>query len=629
MKSEKYAANPIHVLLMEDDPAVSRLIERHLTDQGFTVDTAPDGESGLAMFNPGTHDILLVDHKMPKRAGLDVLREFRKRGLSPAAILISGLGAEEVAVEALKLGALDYVAKDPQGLFLKHLGDSITNAIQRHRENEKLRIADEEQTRWLHELKQRIRELGCLYGIEKLLSAESESIDTALETAVNLVPCAARNPDNCWVRLLMNNREYRSDAYIDSPWKIRIDLDVRDGAPSFMEVGHREHPPEQDEQLFSPEEMELLNSVADRLADFYDRWRTEYELHVTHEEIRKMQRALEQSASAVIITNPKGTIEYVNAAFTVMTGYSRDEAVGQTPRLLKSGLMQEQEYADLWRNLRSGREWRGTFHNRRKDGSLYWDHSTISPIINPDGGEVTHFVAVKEDITEEKEAEQLRYAVLQLSADVAGCATEDEICRVVVEGIREKMHVDRCGLFLGDPEDPVFHGTYGTDLNGHTTDEHDHAWNIRAERDVEELFASATFKSGFPLGRPESRPGEEDLASTFVALRQSGRVFGIISIDNRMSRRPVTNNQMSHIALLAEVLGNALQVARAREETNRANEELEAFNRAMVGRELRVIELKEEVNALLNEQGKPNRYEPIWNKQTEDHAPRRGKSARR
>lgn len=627
MKPEERTANSIHVLLMEDDPSVARLIHQHLTDHGFTVDTASDGEQGLALFHAARHDLLLVDHKMPRRDGLDVLRELRKRGSMPPLILISGLGAEEIAVEALKLGALDYVAKDAQARYLQHLPGVIEDALRRHRENEALRVADEDRNRWLHELKQRVRELGCLYGIENLLSLESESIDVALESVVKVVPSALRYPDLCWIRLRVDDREFGSEKQADTPWKTRLELKVRDRASGFMEVGYREPPPEDDEVLFTPEELDLLNSVAQRLATFLDRWRTEHELRTTHEELRKLHRALEQSATAVLITDARARIEYVNPAFTRMTGYTREEALGQTPRLLKSGDKRPEEYAAFWKTLLSGREWRGEFRNRRKDGSLYWDRSVISPIANSEGV-VTNFVAVKEDITGQKETEQLRDAVLQLSARIAGCATEDEICRVVVEGIRETMSLDRCGLFLGGSEDEVFRGTYGTDLDGRTTDEHDHTWNIRSELDVEDLFSTVSYKTGFPLGRPYARPGEEHLSSTLVALRQSGRVFGVISLDNRMSRRPVTENQMMHIALLAEVLGNALQVARAREAlrrsaeaTTRANDELEAFNRAMVGREHRMLELKEEVNALLTELGRPIRYDPVWERNADESPP--------
>jgi len=468
------------------------------------------------------------------------------------------------------------------------------------------------------ELQQRLRELGCLYGIEKLVASEGDSIDVVLQSVINVLPGACPHPEQCVAQLRLGDQRYITEEHEETVWRKAFELRDRGKKIGQLDIGYLKTMPEREVPTFSAEELDLLRSVADRLGQFIEKWHTEHELRERNEELRKLQRAVEQSASAVMITNAEGIIEYVNSKFTEMSGYSRDEVLGENPRILKSGEMDPEEYARLWRVLLSGKEWRGEFHNKKKDGTLYWDYSTISPITGADK-KVTHFVAVKEDITEAKEAERYREAVLQLSARIAGCETEDDICKVVVEGIRELMGVDRCGLFLGDQNGVFFQGTYGTDLTGKTTDEHHHRWNITKERDVLDLFTSKSYQTGFPLGAPDARPGEEDLSSTLIALRRSGAVFGIISIDNRISRRPVTESLMEHIALLAEVLGNALQVARAREElrqsvekTKHAYDELEAFNRAMIGRENRIIELKVEVNGLLMERGEEPRYPAVW-----------------
>ena len=122
------------------------------------------------------------------------------------------------------------------------------------------------------------------------------------------------------------------------------------------------------------------------------------------DELRKLSRAVEYSPASVVITDLKGTIEYVNPAFTRITGYSRDEAIGENPRILKSGESPPEAYSALWDAILHGREWHGEFHNRRKDGSLYWEFASISPVVDAEG-RTTHFIAVKEDITARKEAE--------------------------------------------------------------------------------------------------------------------------------------------------------------------------------------------------------------------------------
>lgn len=119
---------------------------------------------------------------------------------------------------------------------------------------------------------------------------------------------------------------------------------------------------------------------------------------------RKYARALEQSANSVVITDFHGDIEYVNPRFCESTGYTREEMIGQNPRLLKSGETPPEEYKQLWASITAGGVWRGEFHNRRKNGSLYWESVSIAPIRN-EKGVITHFVAVKEDITRRKEVE--------------------------------------------------------------------------------------------------------------------------------------------------------------------------------------------------------------------------------
>ncbi|MEI6279555.1 MAG: response regulator [Verrucomicrobiae bacterium] len=114
-----------------------------------------------------------------------------------------------------------------------------------------------------------------------------------------------------------------------------------------------------------------------------------------------MRMAVEQSANTIAITNPEGNIEYVNPAFEKSSGYSASEVLGGNPRILKSGEQDATFYRDLWATITSGKIWKGQFHNRRKDGSLYWESATISPVLN-NRGEIVHFIAVKEDITELK-----------------------------------------------------------------------------------------------------------------------------------------------------------------------------------------------------------------------------------
>jgi len=122
------------------------------------------------------------------------------------------------------------------------------------------------------------------------------------------------------------------------------------------------------------------------------------------EKLHQLSRAVEQSVSTIVITDLDGNIVYANPQFTATTGYDIDEALGKNPRILKSGYTSQQEYKRLWDSIKSGREWRGEFKNLKKNGEMYWEYATISPILN-EAGKITHFLAVKEDITERKRIE--------------------------------------------------------------------------------------------------------------------------------------------------------------------------------------------------------------------------------
>ena len=119
------------------------------------------------------------------------------------------------------------------------------------------------------------------------------------------------------------------------------------------------------------------------------------------DQLRKLSLAVEQSPDAVLITDIQARIEYVNEAFVRITGYSREDVIGQNPRILHSGKTPRATYQSLWQSLGQGQAWKGEFHNCRADGGEYIEFAIITPIRQPDG-RITHYVAIKEDITEKK-----------------------------------------------------------------------------------------------------------------------------------------------------------------------------------------------------------------------------------
>ncbi len=125
----------------------------------------------------------------------------------------------------------------------------------------------------------------------------------------------------------------------------------------------------------------------------------------TSSSLQKFSAAVENSSAGIMITDRAGVIEYVNRSFTTITGFPAQEAIGRTPSLLKSGAMDADTYATLWGTILSGSSWTGELLNKRRDGSLYWEGTQISPIFNT-GGKIISFVSIKDDITEKRRIQE-------------------------------------------------------------------------------------------------------------------------------------------------------------------------------------------------------------------------------
>ncbi len=131
-------------------------------------------------------------------------------------------------------------------------------------------------------------------------------------------------------------------------------------------------------------------------------------------ELKKLSSAVEQSPASVVITDLNGVIQYVNPKFTEVSGYIYNEAIGKNPRILKSGKTPQYMYVNLWKMISTGNEWKGELFNKKKNGELFWEYISISPIKN-ESGTITHYVAVKEDITEQKQtAHNLEEALIEV-----------------------------------------------------------------------------------------------------------------------------------------------------------------------------------------------------------------------
>lgn len=144
-------------------------------------------------------------------------------------------------------------------------------------------------------------------------------------------------------------------------------------------------------------EIKVLRNAADIIGAAIERQQMEAEFNM-------LVLAVEHSPASIIITDVNGNIQYANPKFTFLTGYTMKEVIGKNASILKSGTHSPEYYKEMWDAILSGKEWNGEFHNRKKNGDLYWEFESISPIMTK--GKITHFIGIKEDITERKEYEK-------------------------------------------------------------------------------------------------------------------------------------------------------------------------------------------------------------------------------
>jgi diguanylate cyclase (GGDEF)-like protein/PAS domain S-box-containing protein len=399
-------AEGLKILIVEDEDAHADAICRAFHAVAASADTRIVGTLRQYRLVMATDppDLVLMDLNLPDGCAIDILPQPPIGGPCPY-IIMTAFGNEEMAVAALKAGALDYIVKSPD--TFAGMPQKVARTLREWKLlKEKQQVEDE-----LKKSEEKFRQLAetteAIFWEYDLVNDRWDYVAPQVTRMLGYAPEEWTNFQFWTDRLHETDRE----------WVLRYCIKKRQTGKThtfdyrFLKkdggmVWLRD---------FVSVEMEGAHPVRMRglMIDITDRKKTELDL-------QKLSLAVKQSPATVVITDLLGAIEYVNPKFTRITGYTLDEVRGLNPRILQSGNMPAEVYRSLWETISQGEEWHGELENKRKDGSLFWELASISPV-RDQAGNITHFIGVKEDITERKRYEErLQYM-----------ATHDELTGLV------------------------------------------------------------------------------------------------------------------------------------------------------------------------------------------------------
>jgi PAS domain S-box-containing protein len=310
------------------------------------------------------------------------------------------------------------------------------------------------------------------------------------------------------------------------------------------------------------------------------------------EKIIQLSRAVEQSPVSIVITNLDGNIEYANPRTFEITGYCYEEVIGENPRIFSSGEMPIEGYQDLWKTISSGKEWKGELHNKKKNGELYWEYVSISPI-KDETGKFTHYLAVKEDITDEKLTEQelqkqskFRQILIEISSNYINLPlTEvDSSINNSLETLGKFVNADRAYVFDFNSSTGICSMTQEW-CNTGTTSKFNDLQNMKLSDEWIDSFNKGKALyipdvSIFAKGESKSILEQNRIRSIIsVPMLEGNECIGFIGFDSINKNHEYSVIEQQLLLVYAQMLVNIKLRIKGEEELIRAKENAETANK--------------------------------------------------
>ena len=407
----------IDILYLEDEPNDVELTQAVLVaaDMACQITHVQARDEFEAALRKGGFDVILGDYRLPGYDGISALRLAQELCPDIPFVFVSGTMGEDAAIEGLTQGATDYVLKQR----LSRLVPAIKRALSEAENRRERKHAEDA----LKESAERFRAVAESAN-EGIISADSHGMIIYWNRAAREIfgylqeeiigqPLSVLMPE-MWA----DQRHHHND-----PWEFG---DEPLQSSRIQEaVGYRK-----DGSKF-PIEFSIGNWDTRQGAFFTVMVRDETARKQAEENLRLQSAALEAAANGIMISDREGSVIWVNSAFTRLTGYEADDVIGKNPRILKSNQQEPAFYQNLWETILSGKVWHSELVNRRANGNLYTEEMTISPVRQKQG-EISHFIAIKQDVTERKHHEIEREMIISVANAIRTATTRVELLTILL-----------------------------------------------------------------------------------------------------------------------------------------------------------------------------------------------------
>lgn len=373
----------IKFLIIDDDVALSESILDIVELEDYSTDTSYTAADGIKKVESDYYHIVLLDMKLPDSDGLTVLEHIKQTSPDTEVIIFTAYAKMDTVIEAMEKDAFSFL---PKPFDMPYLLTIIKRALEKQNIALENRLLYEQTILGKRDWEETFDSISDLVSIHDM--------------DFNIIRCnkAVKEKLNVEYRDIIGKKCHKVFYGSNKPWQ----------ECPFVRCKETLQPESEEEHCMGGTFLISCFPRFDKAGRFkgvVHIARDITELRKKEESIRMLSMAIEQSPVIVEVTDSKGNIEYVNPRFCKITGYTKEEVIGKNPRILKSDEKSNGEYIELWRTITSGGEWFGEFHNKKKNGELYWESASISPIRDKKG-EITHYIGIKEIITKRKKAEK-------------------------------------------------------------------------------------------------------------------------------------------------------------------------------------------------------------------------------